>query len=446
MPLLLHDKNLIKSLKRVDVEQTLPRIKRFLARESWIGKTNRYCLDTIARIKSEWDGGLREPSHLARYIAASCTLHCADGWGYLGRALVCLLRGDPHGARHLAYYAELRAAMSLLACEGIGIFSTQHFAINSQDNVHPFRSRQGTHVVAWEYLRYWSGLRRSGDLLINIIRPNGRALEEWLAPIGGTSVIAAQARKWFQQWGMDLRALAEDREARNESSYRPESISNVWILNPYDALEFAEELWYALEPTTASLFRNIDLHILRLALESSYEAQSGRQPSSDAARFKEFVGRIVDAQSLDGPTANQLVQFTVRETVPNDLRIFDMSKVSADDQALGSAAIISRATLLLRVSAGSALSLMHAGGISSNEIDFWWQQLGNARGLWDGGRSRDELLDLWKDIDGFLDDAQAFRLQNPRETQTFYRLSTELAHVVVGLGSCERVALWTMNP
>jgi hypothetical protein len=77
--------------------------------------------------------------HLAQYIAASSILHCADGWSYLGRAINCLLKGDPHRVVHLAYYAELRAALSLLASEAIGVFSRNNFVIDAPD---PSAARQ----------------------------------------------------------------------------------------------------------------------------------------------------------------------------------------------------------------------------------------------------------------------------------------------------------------
>jgi len=64
-------------------------------------------------------GTIQSPTQLSEYIAASCLLHCSDGWSYLGRAISALLRGDPHRARHLAYYAELRAATALLAKVGV---------------------------------------------------------------------------------------------------------------------------------------------------------------------------------------------------------------------------------------------------------------------------------------------------------------------------------------
>ncbi len=54
-------------------------------------------------------------------IAVRGPLHAIDGWSYFSRSLSALLSGDPHAARHLAYYAELRASLSILASTGIGV-------------------------------------------------------------------------------------------------------------------------------------------------------------------------------------------------------------------------------------------------------------------------------------------------------------------------------------
>jgi len=68
------------------------------------------------------------------YVAVSAPLHCADGWSFLGRAVAAILLGDATAARHLGYYAELRAAMSLMAAHGVGIFNRTHFVVVTADD------------------------------------------------------------------------------------------------------------------------------------------------------------------------------------------------------------------------------------------------------------------------------------------------------------------------
>ena len=71
--------------------------------------------------------------------------------------------------------------------------------------------------------------------------------------------------------------------------------------------------------------------------------------------------------------------------------------------------------------------------------------MGHARGIWDGEREG-ELVDLWADIPSYLQDLQAFQEKYVATEQTFFRAASELGNAIVGLASCERVALWSMTP
>lgn len=437
------DKTVLRSVRRTNVEQTLSGMRRFLRHGHWIERTNRYSAKAVIRIRADARRGvLPEPRQLARYIAASSVLHCADGWSYLGKALVSFLRGDPHSACHLAYYAELRAALSLLASEGIGIFSNLHFVINAPDSVRPFRHqkpRLGTHKIAWATLEHWSGLLRSGTVFASVVRPHGISLQDWLEPFGG---IAPQAANWFRQWGMDLRMLADDHDARNESSYRPEGVASFSELNPDENLTFASDLWHALEPDPASLFQNIDRHIFRIALENLFVAQIGRRPTDDPPAFRVFVDRSIAPQGLGGPLQAALTDFLMRVTVPNNLSIFSMSSIPADGRPSDSAAMLARATLLLRVATGSSSSLMTASGIGGDEYRFWWQALGQRRGIWEGQRNREDLLDLWEDIRALLAEAARVQAATPAPDQNYFQYGRDLPGAILGFGSTERVAIW----
>jgi hypothetical protein len=189
------DRSAIRSVVRTDVEITLAGLQRFIRSSKWVGNRNRYSRDTVKRIKVDiTKGSLRSPRQLSQYIAASSILHCADGWSYLGKAISSLMRGDPHRSRHLAYYAELRAALSLLASEGIGIFQNQHFVFDGQNSVSRLQTGKQTHQVVWNCLECWAQQKRSGSLFARIITPYGRTLDEWLAPLGGGNIVAPQAR------------------------------------------------------------------------------------------------------------------------------------------------------------------------------------------------------------------------------------------------------------
>jgi hypothetical protein len=244
------DQPVLKRLKRENVELTLATLGRFMTSSTWVGLQNRYANQPIKTISDEVAAGtIQSPAQLSELIAASCLLHCGDGWSYLGRAISALLRGDPHRARHLAYYAELRAATALLATEGVGVFHTEHFAITAPSNATELGTKKGTHIFAWDCLEFWSAQPRSADLFAQTIRPYGLSLESWCTPLGGASTLAPHARKWFKQWGMDLLIFHDDHRVRNISSYQPDGLPRIWSLDGHSVINFVRSLWEALEPS-----------------------------------------------------------------------------------------------------------------------------------------------------------------------------------------------------
>jgi hypothetical protein len=89
--------------------------------------------------------------------------------------------------------------------------------------------------------------------------------------------------------------------------------------------------------------------------------------------------------------------------------------------------------------------LLKEAGYDAASIAFWAEGLGRGRGLWDGS-STGNPLDLWADVTPALADVELFQQKYSADEQTFFRMSAELGQVLIGLGSCERVALWSMTP
>ena len=258
--------------------------------------------------------------------------------------------------------------------------------------------------------------------------------------------ISPQARAWFRQWSMDLHLFSDDHDARNESSYRPDGIPAAWYLSGSDALTLAAELWEACEPAQSALFGNIDRHILRITVETAFNGRFGATPAQDPTRFSEFVDSVVDPQALEATTASEWKRFLSRQIVPDDPRLFSYSSRSPTDRGVGHAALLARATLLLRLAAGSTLKLIRAAGISADQLGFWWSALGLNRGIWEGNKGRDELLDLWDDISALCDEIREYQSKTSLPQQTFHNIGATMPHVVAGLGGCERVAIWSRTP
>ena len=446
MPINAKDETVIASISRAHVEATFFGLRRFIKGAQWIGKTNRYSIDTIEKIKSDIKaGGIHNPRQLAQYIVASSLLHSTDGWSYLGKAILSLLRGDPHRSRHLAYYAELRAAMAILATEGVGVFDKRHIAINGPNSVVPLQQEVPTHVFVWECLRFWSALPKSSDLFVDIIRPHGRSLDDWFAPFGGGTTVTAQARDWLLCWGMDLKSAVTDKNARNESSYRPDGMSNSWHVNCDNALSFVEDVWRVLEPSSDGEFSVLDRCLLRLSIESVARGLGGRGKKQLATR-ESVVSRIVGRQGLSNEMEQHWIRFLLRQSSPDDPPLFGLTRVSAFDEDFGHISVIARAVLLLRLASGATGRLLKQADLAIDSVSFWWSRLGYTRGLWEGTRELSATTDLWADVTELLVDAQNFRRRHASAGQNFFKAGEELGHVLLGLSGCERAAIWSMTP
>jgi hypothetical protein len=129
---------------------------------------------------------------------------------------------------------------------------------------------------------------------------------------------------------------------------------------------------------------------------------------------------------------------------PQNISILAFS-TEAPYSADGCFGIMSRAALLLRVSAGATAELIRDVGFSDDTFSFWWKQLGKATGLW----SHDQelpLIDLWADVKPSLDEFVAFENDRPDADQTFFLAAEQIGTAFVTLSGCERIALWSLPP
>lgn len=125
-------------------------------------------------LPSKWiDVNKISDQHLAEAVAACAPNHCVDGWSYVARSISALLAGDLHATRHLAYYAQLRAALSILGHLGIGVFNGINFVITSTGKVEPFDTGPpflGTHAAVWQTLYLWVNEAAAARQFLDLVR------------------------------------------------------------------------------------------------------------------------------------------------------------------------------------------------------------------------------------------------------------------------------------
>lgn len=431
-------KDKLRDASRVGVEAAMSQLKPFLERKSWVGSTNRYRINTTERLRSH-----KVPdhsTHLARYIAASAPLHCADGWSFVASAVQAHLEADYHRARHLAYYAELRAAMSILAAEGVGIFRNAHYCIETDGSVPLIPGRKQTHEMAWLALRHWSGLDRAADRLSQVIAPNGRELGDWLDGFGLPIAQRVVAPSWLRTWGLDLKEAAEDQEARNNSSYRPSAIGLDPELTPQESVKRISELWDLLEPAGIS-FPKLDACLLRLSIERGFFARHGRSPGQEPAAFTAGLNRMFTMLAINDPLKTTWERFLRRIDQPDDPWLVKLASAPRKvNDPLRHLEMIGRAVLLLRIATGSNAVLLASNGIDRQNLEFWWGRLGARRGLWEASKLPTSVSDNWVDVQDAIKEVTAWQTANP--TASYQKFRGECANPVRTLTRFELPCLW----
>jgi hypothetical protein len=355
---------------------------------------------------------------LVEVIAVRGPLHVMDGWSYVARALNALISGDPHAARHLAYYGELRAALSILASSGIGIFNKRNAVIDANGRVHILAERH-THDMCWATISEWALSAGSLDPLVRPMSLGGISLLDPFREFfpSGASVAASHL---MTEWGFDLAQGAEDRDERNWSSYQPTALTGI-NTTPADDTAFLKMFWETLRPGGVVLERQL----LRILLEVE-----ARVHGDQIATYATSYGRLDDG-------VKTLVPFDfltrVTDAVDHDFL------VHASKRALPAHpySMLCRAALLLRLATGMAERNLVAAGIQPTvQFEAWWKEFGLSHGLWSPDTEPVYSSELWDDVNLALEDAAGAPAAHR------HRWVSGLAGSAMRICEAERAALW----
>ena len=333
------------------IRKVVPQLKANWRSSEWLRQGNIYRANAVGRIRSDVRAGRTfRHSQLSEYVAASAIVHCFDGWAFLGHALEAELTGDPDVARHLGYYAELRAAMAILASEGIGVFRQQHIVVTDAGKCELLDGMGSTHVFAWDALRAWSGLDQGRRVVLQVIKPGGISLVDWLSQASGGS--RHIATNWLLQWGLDLSRLAHDRKARNMASYRPTTFTTPGPRAVEDTVRGILDFWRVCDPGPVGGFPILDGYLLRLSLERLLSSLSNKQYEK---RLRTILSNIRPRVNPNGRWETFLAHNELKERPA--LLVDASGRANAYDLS-HSKQVIARATLLLRLATGCSASLL----------------------------------------------------------------------------------------
>ena len=422
----------------------------------WLLQGQRYSDPNISEVlKNDQTNGTVDDSALAQRIAASVPSHVMDGWSYFGRAIHCLIRGDTRNSVHLGYYAELRAALAIMAAEGIGIFDRQHFIIDKQgvsqrlckSTTTPTES--GTHKIIWPVYRWWYEQRVSIDLVTSVIQPGGNSMNHWFnSPNWRNIYLSSSTGEWLRDWGIDLKHMNQDYKARNASSYGPSAIHNWQILLGEEAVDAVKRLWELFRPHPSSPFNEVDSLLLHRVLRAVFAAQTTRRKGSKGWKydFSVFVDDFLEEQ-MDSQIAErdrpQWKQFFCNDEVGNGFFLEAAGSRSTADTASFPVEVLSRAALLLRIATGSCGLHLSKTGTGWDSFGFWLNDIGVRRGFWERGAYPEHPVELWADIDEALETLHEAGENSDRWVESPHGANSHLpASSLTRLEECERIGLW----
>lgn len=444
-------KSILKQASRAAVLDAVIKLRRHVVRHEWLGPGNIYSRNyknrNYKKVQSR-DVLTRhalKKRQLKDYIAASIFTHCADGWSLLGRALTAATKGDSAAAVHFAYYAELRAAMSLLASEGIGVFNQCHVILT--DRTIEFTPAKGTHQFTWLALEHWADRKLSSQILAEIIAPGSIPLSEWFQSFGLTTNLHPIGQSWLRSWGIDIKQFDEDRVLRNHSSYRPSRIVPRVSIPAAESVEFLKELWHLCEPNPTSRFSEIDRHLLRASLAKGYFATYANDPHQPAntPAYRTWVELKIDALGFQPLLKTAWCDFLCWGTDPSPSRLIDLAgKIGDVDDPRHHIQVISRAALLLRIAIGLNAKLLKDAAYTKADLEFWWRPYITDHGIISNSDPMSDFLDLWDDAEVALQEISDWEATAP-SPYGYFDVASGICGEVLKLGECERVALWGLN-
>lgn len=419
MPFTLNQSDMLQ-IRAADVGQIQSKLSPLSTRHTWLSVGNSIQSGNPPKEKVAFDA--LPAADIIELIATRGPLHVADGWGYLARAMSALLAGDAHAARHLAYYAELRAALSILANDGIGVFNGQNRVVDSAGVLRQLQN-QGTHAMCWAALEFWASEPQSIQKLLLATQINGARLVDAIQVFFPGMSAGALGGALIREWGFDLQVGHLDRDDRNLSSYNPNSLTPLNTL-PADDLAFIGSLWGAFEPNSWTLER----HLLRKLLETLQGVVGGATLGQRTTEYQYLDERLKPFVSMD---------FLARNEDPDNHPLIEAAKDASSPAPAHS--MLARGALLLALGGWmSERNLRDAMVQPYAHLQSWWRTYGAERGIWSAGSEPTNMADLWVDVS----DALADLASGPHPTR--HQLIQAGGGAVWRLCEAERIGLWNL--
>ncbi len=384
---------------------------------------------------------------MADYTAAGALLHCVDGWTYLGRTLSAITAGLLESAVHMAYYAELHSAMSILGSNGILISNRNHFVFDASGHVHSV-SKAGTHKATWDLLIEWASTATASDTIGNMLRVQGIPMTQWLSAKQTGNSLSGALKDLFSRWGLDLDIYQVDRDRRNHASYEP---TNLQQRSPAGyanwAVETLDAVWQLLEPATPGSFPGLDAVLMTSTLDALHDAVHGKRAGS-ARRSQAYEAelRSMVNQVVSGPRAELVLSSfspATRSPQPGIIQAaLNPAIPSGPPTPHDVLGMVGRTIILLRIATGTVDELRVDAGLTTQDLADWATNIGAALGYWPGADRPDPLTDMWLDGSIAVDGLRRLASENSPLDIGFLRQDADALVTAVGVA---RTALWSLS-
>jgi hypothetical protein len=322
--------------------------------------------DTCSNLINAPQAGALSTGDAEANLAAQQLEHLLAAYKYASQAISAASMGHTKTAVHLAYYSELRAAISLYAACSI---STQSdFYLGANGTYKQINVGKQTHTFAWNLWSLWKDRRDAKDIFSSLKISPSVSLHDFAKSLS----ITGRLQSTLGKWDYDLLSLSKnDHEARKISSYQATDIyTGMQSHLEIDALANLSQL-LLLEGNSGYLsfekfYAQWILHSLADAyakLEvhdkgANYGAEYSTYIANSLARVARDTGESVDLLSgLLTPSSENIAIYSVFE--------------KSQEQNTALINILSRMTILLRLATHKLNSNLSATASKSRSGHKW---------------------------------------------------------------------------
>lgn len=277
-------------------------------------------------------------------LAARQIEHALVAWHYLSQAAVALLNNQESIAVHLAYYAEVRSANSLLASTGIS--NKEHTSHYINGALSLVELEVPTHELIRRIWPKWYGRVDASHAFTSLtVAPSVT-----LGDIGEALGIHNIQSSSLQKWSFELLMMTGDHKARNTASY---DVTKVF--NTIPTIDFKRNaallqlVWDHLQPANKPGQCRFEIYYAQFLVWGQCTDYAQQQDGSvDAARFHFRFKQILSTLSGNTGATEEMLTSTLQTPLqrPESFRLFDLAGATKSDPEN----VMARAAILCRLS------------------------------------------------------------------------------------------------